>query len=443
MHHHSHLARVFSLATHAALALGLAVMWPAQAQTVAQPAAPAASAAQTVRPAVGTALQAAQAALQQGKPQDALAKLKEAEAVGGLTPYEKMVVERTRAVAAQAAGDRAATAAAIEAALATGAVPPADELALVEALVGTAARLGDHPRVVKWSARYFELGGTGDGVRNARLQSQLAAGDDKGALASFDERAAADEKAGRPVAEGTLRGQLYLQRKLADAAADRTLEKLAAAYPRPEYWSEMVSAAARRASGNDRVLIEHYRLLRAVGALTSAGLAQDLAELALRLGQPVEARAVVEEAYASGLFGAGASAAEHQKLRDSARKQAEADIADRAAAETAARRAADGTALADLGWSIVAGLPRTGAPAGEAERGASLIEQGVAKGGLRRPTDTRLHLGIAQIAAGRKDAARKTLTDLASSAGADPLAEPVRLWGLWAGAAAPLPPYKP
>jgi hypothetical protein len=154
-------------------------------------------------------------------------------------------------------------------------------------------------------------------------------------------------------------------------------------------------------------------------------------------------RTVIDEAFAAGLFGTGASAAGQHQLRDAARKQAEADVADRGAAEAAARRAADGTALADLGWSIVAGLPRSGAPAADAERGLALIEQGIAKGGLRRPTEARLHLGIAQLAAGRKEAARQTLAALGPAAGADPLADAVRLWGLWAAAAAPLPPYRP
>jgi hypothetical protein len=152
---------------------------------------------------------------------------------------------------------------------------------------------------------------------------------------------------------------------------------------------------------------------------------------------------VVEEGFAAGVLGAGADAGEHQKLREAVRRRAEADIADRAAAEAAARRSADGTALADLGWSIVAGLPRSGAPADQAERGLALIEQGIAKGALRRPAEARLHLGIAQIAAARNDAARQTLSALTTAAAGDPLADAVRLWGLWATAAAPLPPYKP
>jgi hypothetical protein len=304
-------------------------------------------------------------------------------------------------------------------------------------------RMEDHPRVLRWSARYFELGGTKAAVRAARLQSQLAVGDDKGALATLNEIASADEKAGQAVSEVTLRALVYVQGKLGDASADASLQKLAVTYPRPEYWDGLIRPAMRRAQGDERALLELYRLLRTAGTLTSTEPTLQMAELATRLGQPTEARAVLDEGYAKGVLGSGASAAEHQKLRDSVRKQAAADIADRAAAEAAARRAADGTALADLGWSIVAGQPRTGAAAGEVEHGLALIDQGIAKGGLRRPHEVRLHQGIAQIAAGRKEAARQTLAALASAAGADPLADAIRLWALWAGTGAPLPPYKP
>ncbi|MFN9505907.1 MAG: tetratricopeptide repeat protein [Rubrivivax sp.] len=69
-----------------------------------------------------------------------------------------------------------------------------------------------------------------------------------------------------------------------------------------------------------------------------------------------------------------------------------------------------------------------------------MIEQGVAKGGLKRPAEIRLHLGIAQMAAGRKDAAQQTLTDLLAQATNDPLAPAIRLWSIYAGAPALLPP---
>ncbi|MBL8328962.1 MAG: hypothetical protein JNJ71_08935 [Rubrivivax sp.] len=420
----------------------------AQAQTPApapQPAAPAqggpisiVSPERTVRAEFGLPLNAAQQLITEGKPREALTKLLEAEAIPSRTPWETWVLERTRATAAQRAGDTPLVMKSIEAALATGMAEPAEELQLVEAMVGSAARDKDHARVLRWAKRYDELQGPNDAVRVMRIQSQAESGDEAGAMAALNERVAAADKAGRATPESHLRLLLSLQYRAREAGATQTLERLVASTPRPEYWADLVSRAAREPGLSDRALLELYRLLRVTGNLKAGDLRYEMAQIALRVGQPGEALAVVEEAYAANVMGTGAQAADHNRFRDQARRLAAADKADRAAAEAAAKRAPDGTALADLGWAIVASAAPGAAPA-ELEPGLALIEQGVAKGGLRRAAEARLHLGMAQLAAGRKDAGKQTLASLAGQAGSDPLALPIRLWHLYAQAPAMLP----
>jgi Tfp pilus assembly protein PilF len=53
--------------------------------------------------------------------------------------------------------------------------------------------------------------------------------------------------------------------------------------------------------------------------------------------------------------------------------------------------------------------------------------------------EARLHLAMAQLVAGRKDAARQSLKALEADAKSDPLAVPVQLWSLYAQAPALLP----
>lgn len=415
---------------------------PAGAQAPAA-AAPASAASQpagpTVRPEFGTPMQAAQALLNEGKAQEAMARIDEAGRVPNRTPYETYVLERTRAAAAQRLGNVALTMQALEVALSTGQAIKADELALLEAMISTSARERDHARVLRWSQRYLDLGGANDAVRLIRIQSQAASGDNAGALVAMKARVAAADQAGQPVSEAHLRLLLGLQQATQDAALAATLGRLAVAYPRPEYWADIVTMASREPGLGDRALLELYRLLRSTGNLTAADLREDMVQLSLKTGQPAEAQVVLDEGYASGVLGTGAQAAAHQKLRDQVRKQAAADKADRPAAETAAQRAKDGNALVDLGWAMVASLPAGAAPA-SAEPGLVLIEQGIAKGGLRRAAEARLHLGMAQIAAGRKDAARQTLQGLAGQPAPDGLATAVRLWTMFAAAPAMMPP---
>jgi hypothetical protein len=434
-------SRVAALTFAAALgSVGVAAVaqTAAPAPAPAPGATPALQVVQTVRAEFATPINAAQNLLAQGQLDEAMRNVALAAAVANLTPYETMLVERTRAAVAQRQGNNALVVQALEAALATGQIPQADELGLVEAIVSIASRLNDHPRVLRWTERYAALGGTNDAVRMVRIQSQLASGDEKGAMVALAARLDAADKAGTTQPESHLRTLLSLQQKAKDGGTQRTLERLAVAYPRPEYWMDLVVTAARDPAIPDRTLIEMYRLLRVVGGVKQLELGEELAQLASRLGQPAEALSVIEDAYAAGQMGKGGRAAAHQTLRDQVRKQAEAERADRAAAEASAKTAPNGNGLVDLGWAMVAGLP-SGAPAAQLEPGLALMEQGIAKGGLRRPVEARLHLAMGQLAAGRKDAARQTLKALEAEAKTDPLAVPVQLWSMFAQAPAMLP----
>lgn len=432
------LVLLFGLGT----AAGLSAPSAALAQlTVAAPAsAPAAESLRIVRPEFALALQPVQALLAEGKAAEALGRMAAVEAVPNRTPWETWVMERTRAAAAQQTNNTPVLLSSLDAALATDQAEPAEQLKLIEVMVNVASRAHDHARVIRWAKRYRELGGTQDGVSLMAIQAQAASGDSAGAQAAMLARVEAAEKAGQPVPESHLRMLLSLQFQAKDAGARQTLERLVRAYPRPEYWSDLVSVNARLPNLSDRALLELYRLLRATGNLKQADLRSEMAQLSLRQGFPAEAQAIVDEGYANGQLGKGAQAAEHNKLRDQIRRAAHADKADRPAAEAAAKKAADGTGLADLGWALVSAAA-VDAPASAIEPGLALIEQGVAKGGLKRATEVRLHLGMAQLAAGRKDAARQTLSALTSQLSSnDPLADAVRAWSLLASAPAMLPP---
>ncbi len=68
------------------------------------------------------------------------------------------------------------------------------------------------------------------------------------------------------------------------------------------------------------------------------------------------------------------------------------------------------------------------ATGGESAKGIAMMQQGITKGGLKRPEDAKLHLGIAQVIAG--DA--KAQTTLRGVAGTDGTADLARLWSLYA-----------
>lgn len=411
---------------------------PAQAQAPAA-AAPASAASQpagpTVRPVFSVPLQAAQALLKDGKAQEAMAKLDEAAAVPDRTPFENYVLARVRASAAQSLGNKVLVVESLETAFATGMVDKSEEARLIEAVISLAWDLKDHARVVRWHERYVKAGGPNGSLQLLSIQSQAYAGDVAGAAKALRERLDPAKEPTPP--ETHLRLLLNYEQQVKDPGAAQTMERLAMAYPRPEYWNSVIFAAARSPSLDDRALLEMYRLLRLTGNLKLQDLVEEMADLSMRVGLPGEAKAVLDEAQAGGVLSKSTPAL--QKLRERVDKQAASDRTERRAAEAAAPRAPDGNALANLGWAALAELLPTPA-ADAAERTIGLLEQGIAKGGLRRANEVRLHLGIAQLAAGRRDAARQTLAALAEATKADPLAPAIQLWSRFVSAPPLMPP---
>lgn len=145
----------------------------------------------------------------------------------------------------------------------------------------------------------------------------------------------------------------------------------------------------------------------------------EMAQLAIQAGNAVEGKKAIDDGFANGALGKGAEADRHKRLRDLANKKiAEAQkTAISAQDETDASAAKDGNSLVVLGEKLVA--------TGQAARGISLMEAGIKKGGLRRPEDAKLHLGLAQIQLGQK---AKGIQTLKTVQGTDGVADLARLW---------------
>ena len=106
-------------------------------------------------------------------------------------------------------------------------------------------------------------------------------------------------------------------------------------------------------------------------------------------------------------------------MLDSANKRAAEDLKTMQQGEAGAAKSKDGSALANLGMAY--------ATAGQYDRGASLIEQGISKGGFARIEEAKLHLGLVYYWAGKKEEAIKQLKTVE---GADGTAEIAQYWAM-------------
>lgn len=377
---------------------------------------------EALRPEVGRPLQAAQELVKSGRYREALAKVREAEAAGPRSGNEAFLVDRMRLAAASGAGDAETAARSFEAISGSPRVAGADKLRMIESIAGSYYRAQQYGKAMQWSQRYLREGGTSSGIRTMLIQSQYLSGDFAGAAKELMAEVQALERAGGAPPEDRLKLLLNAASKQGDNNAYVfAMEKLVTYYPKKEYWADLLSRMQRKSGFSDRLSLDAYRLSLATGSMTAPADFMEMAQLALQADLASEGKQVVDKGFASGVLGTGAEAQRHKRLRDLVDKRLAEDKATRAQDEQQAAAAKSGDPLVAAGLSLVY--------SGQAAKGVELMQQGIAKGGLKRPEDAKLHLGIGQLAAGDKAKAQATFK---SVQGADGAADLARLWALYA-----------
>jgi hypothetical protein len=373
--------------------------------------------AQGLRPEVGKPLQQAAELLKTGKAKEALAKAKEAEAVPNRTPAEQLTIDRMKAAAAQRAGDMATAVQSLEAV--AGKVSGAELGQIAEQLAAAYAQQRNNAKAGEWLQKAVAAGNNSATVKQLQSYLQSASGDYAAIAKEAGAAVTAAEQAGRKPEEGELLRLADAQQRTNNTAGYvNSLEKLLQYYPKKDYWNAYLSRLPRKAGFGDRYLIDVMRLKLATGTLTKTEDFMELAQLSLQAGLPAEARRIIEQGYKAGALGTGAEAARHQRLKDLALKQ-EAEQKTAIAGQAAeAANEKTGDDLVKVGSAYVA--------MGEVDQGIGLIEKGIAKGGLKRPDDAKLRLGMAQLQSAKaKASAAQTLR---SVKGNDGVAEIARLW---------------
>src|SRR5512134_2173305 len=270
------------------------------------PAAPAASepAAKTLRPDVANPVNAAQDAARAGQKEQAEAKLREAAAVPDLSMFEQAVIERGRASVSLSSRDWAQSIRSLEVVVASNQFSGADQLQMVELLAKLNYQEKDYLRAVSWLRRYLQDGGTDPALRDLLPQALYLANEHKAAAEELEARIAADEAASRTPSEQTLRLLIssYVQAK-DDAGYVRALERMAMSYPKPEYWSELLSRVTKQPGFSERLWLDVYRLRFAANLMRGADEYVEMAQLALNAGYPGEALKVVDRGLSLSLLG--------------------------------------------------------------------------------------------------------------------------------------------
>lgn len=372
--------------------------------------------AQGLRAEIGRPLQQAGELLKAGKAREALAKAREADAVPGKTPAEQLTIDRMKAAAAQRAGDLGTAIAALEAVAARAGAGEMGSLA--EQIASAYAQQRNNAKASEWMNKAIAAGNHGATIKQLQAYLLGASGDYAAIARDAGAAVAAAEQAGRRPDEGELLRLADAQQRTNSPGQLGTLEKLVASYPKKDYWAAYLARLPRKSGFADRYALDVLRLKLASGTLTRTDDYMEMAQLALQAGYPAEAKQVVERGFAAGALGTGAEAERHERLRKLALKDAAEAAAAIAAKATDAAAAKDANALVHVGFAYVT--------MGEVDQGLALIEQGIAKGGLKRPDEARLRLGMAQQHSAK--AKPKAAATLRGVQGNDGSAEIARAW---------------
>jgi hypothetical protein len=371
-----------------------------------------AHAAESMRPEIGKPLQAAQALMKQGKHKDALAKLREADKVAGKTPNEAYLIERVRAAAASSAGDYGTAANAFEALIASGKLSASERAQFSEGLIGIYMRGGELGKANEAILRQLK-NGDDPKLRGYLMQNYYKQGN----IAALETELRNAEKSGR-MSEDMLGMLANIQLKKNDKVGYvNTIEKMAANYPKAQYWNDLLNRVQGKPGFSGRLAVDVYRLKLANGLLKKPSEYMEMAQLVLQAKAPAEALKIIDKGYKAGALGTGPDAARHQRLKDLAEKTLADQTKGATALESEYAAAKDNDGLVALGYGLV--------QAGQTDKGLKMMETAVKAGALRYPDEAKLLLGEAYAAAGKK---QQAITTLRTVNGKEGTADLARYW---------------
>ncbi len=327
------------------------------------------------------------------------------------TPQEKLAVEQLRVNVAANAQDWTGLIAAVKAIETLNLLPAPDMKAYRGVLGESYKKLNDMPNYIKSQVAYLnQYGGTHQEFA-VLAQDALNAKDTATSLTFVEKAIAASKAGGAKTPEPYYRIKARATQESGNAAGVYlVLEEIIADYPKEEYWAQLIGRAQNEAGYGPIVHLDVFRALQAAGVKLTAQQISFAADTAIDRGLPNEALMLLE------LPGAPSGELDVKNL-ETARTQTPKDKAS-LAAETA-------SALAKGDASVIAAIGEAHLTYGDYPKAIEVLQAALAKGipDAGEADAARLHLGIAQLRAGDKEAARTTWASVKTNNSAAALAQ--------------------
>jgi hypothetical protein len=372
-------------------------------------------------------LKAAQEAMNAKNWEQAMAMLKEAQAVEPKTPYDSFMVDELGWYAMLQTKDYAGAAAALERAVNSGFVPPADLTQRLKALAQLNYQVQNYPKAVEFGNKYLEQSPGDRDIAVLVAQSYYLQKDYAAARAAVQKLTAASGTPSEQLLLIALRSNFELKDR---AGTLEALQILVRYYPQPKYWEDLLTNQLYETKG-DRELRTLYRLMEQTNTLDKAEEYSEMASVLITGGFPGEAQQILERGMSANIFsGDGKSRA--QSDLDKARAGAAMDRKDLPGAEKALATAKTGNEMVATGKLYFS--------VGDYAKAADAITKGLAKGGVTDTDDANSLLGIALTRAGKLAEARPAFSAVKDAK----YAVVTRLWLLYLDSkASPAPAAAP
>jgi tetratricopeptide (TPR) repeat protein len=377
-------------------ALGISILLGGATALIGAPVfAPAAQAA-TVRPQVGKPLQAAVSLANAGKGAAAMAKVHEAESVGGLTGQEQSAISQTKSFIAAKTG--------------------AGGSALgCKAKFATDYNAGRYRDVVGTDAACLRKGGGFDFSSQVIVaQAYYLMGDYSTAIRLLKGLGNSDQ---------VLSLLMSAAGKAGDAATEGQVAERMVLQGQSKYWTYMLAAADATRGLTDHENLDVYRIRYLTGNMRNAEDYELMTQLAIQLKFPTEALGVAQRGFSVKLL----QGDRDTRLLNLAQTQAQKDTANLPNLQKQANAAKTGDLLASYGENLWG--------RGQYDDAVTNIQAGIKKGALSKADDAQISLGIAQLSAGHKDDAMKTFAAVKGSPAAQATAHLWTVYGRSGGTA--------
>lgn len=356
-----------------------------------------------VGPKVGKLLQDALNASKQKRYNEALAKLKEADAVGGKSRLEQLKIAEMYGYVHLQQKNYPAAAAAYERTLNSGQLTPAQTNDRIKQI----AQLSfpkDVGKTVEYTTRWLKATGSKDPDMYAMLgQAYQIGGNDKKAISATEIAMRNARAAGKQPDENWLRILLKSYGAVGDTAAvNKLTTTLVTLYPTKENWQLLSSALRKQAAGDDRIALNVYRLMTELDLMDRPDLFTESAIVSIQAGLPGEALRIMELGSSKKVL--AADDARNQRIINDARTRLKAQQQTLPKLQQAAASSKQGRAelqLAEVFMSY-----------GQTDQAMAAAKRALQKGSLPDEDDAWMLIGRGSVARKNGAEARKAFAQV-------------------------------